>query len=285
MPIDRDAAMAHRFADIKSTYSEDDVIKYHLGVGAGARADSIAELDWVYEKNLKVLPSFASVVPSGLGEALLEAPGLNYDRRKVLHGEQSIEIDRPLPTSAQLIMRKRIVDIVDKGKAAVVLVEAEALDQSNNAYFRIRNSIFLRGEGGFGGPIGDAYDAPQCPDRNPDIVVEVPTLPQQALLYRLCGDKNPLHCDPEVAEAMGFKRPILHGLCSYGIVCKAAVDGVLEGNLNAVGSYSARFTGVVFPGETLRIKLWTESNLIFVEAETTTHGDQVIRGFLTLNSP
>ncbi len=284
MAIDRDVAMAHRFADIKSSYCEDDVIKYHLGIGAGARTDNLAELDWVYEKNLKVLPSFASVVPSGLGEALLEMPGLNYDRRKVLHGEQSIEIDRPLPTSAELIMRKRIVDIVDKGKAAVVLVEAEAVDQNNESYFRIRNSIFLRGEGGFGGPRGDAYDAPQCPDRSADLVVEIPTLPQQALLYRLCGDKNPLHCDPEVAQIMGFKQPILHGLCSYGIVCKAAVDSALEGNLNTISAYSTRFTGVVFPGETLCVKLWIESNLIFVEAETTTHGDRVIRGFLTLNS-
>ena len=140
----------------------------------------------------------------------------------------------------------------------------------------------MRGEGGFGGPRGENHEALVRPDREADQVIDSPTLPKQALLYRLCGDKNPLHSDPEVAKAAGFDRPILHGLCSYGIVCKAVTDSALEGNPDRVASYSARFTGVVIPGETIRTKLWVEPTQIFVEAETVGRGQSVIRGHLTL---
>jgi acyl dehydratase len=120
-----------------------------------------------------------------------------------------------------------------------------------------KRSIFARGEGGFGGERGPATSA-ELPDRAPDVEISLPTLPQQALLYRLCGDRNPLHSDPAFAAAAGFDRPILHGLCTYGIGCKAIVDKLLDGDVSQVASYGARFAGVVFPGETLQANIWKE---------------------------
>ena len=120
-----------------------------------------------------------------------------------------------------------------------------------------RRSIFARGEGGFGGDRG-LSTAATAPDRAPDLELDIPVLPQQALLYRLCGDRNPLHSDPEFAAAAGFPRPILHGLCTYGMTCKALVDAVLDADAAAVGSYGARFTGVAYPGETLQAAVWKE---------------------------
>src|SRR5512134_282186 len=135
--------------------------------------------------------------------------------------------------------------------------------------------MFLRGEGGFGGERGpDIGNEP--PDRKPDLVVESPTLPQQALLYRLCGDKNPLHADPEFAKIGGFDRPILHGLCSFGIVCKAVVDRALGGDVAKVAGYQARFAGVVFPGETLVTSLWREGDRFIVAAKTKERDTPVI---------
>jgi acyl dehydratase len=137
----------------------------------------------------------------------------------------------------------------------VIVQESEVTDLAGTPLWTTTSGIFARGEGGFGGSRGPALRLPP-PSGPPDVVVELPTLPQQALLYRLCGDRNPLHADPAFAATAGFDRPILHGLCTYGMVCKAMVDELLEGDAAAVGSFSARFAGVVFPGETLRIRMW-----------------------------
>jgi acyl dehydratase len=264
MPIDREKALAHRFPSGRGGYGRDDVILYQLGVGAGVPPSDPNELAYTYEEKLKVLPSFATVARSGASASIFEVPGLEFDPRLLLHGEQDVEIHRPLPPEAKLDGRSRIADVFDKGKAALVIVEVAASDDAGPLYTN-RMSLFLRGEGGFGGPRGPEVGN-EAPSRAPDGVIESHTLPQQALIYRLCGDKNPLHCDPDFAKAGGFDRPILHGLCSYGIVCKAIVDAVLGGEPQRVARWQARFRGVAFPGETYETRWWREGERILVEA-------------------
>jgi acyl dehydratase len=288
MPIDREKALGAELGEAAGVYGPDDVILYHLGIGAGAAATDPAELAYTYEENLKVLPSFAVVAAGGMtararrerGGAgggiggLGSVPGLSYDPAMLLHGEQDVQLHRPLPTAASFTTRGRIAEIYDKGKAALVIVENAASD-GEGPLFTTRMSLFLRGEGGFGGPSGPPA-ANARPEREPDGVVETRTLPQQALLYRLNGDKNPLHADPAFAARGGFERPILHGLCSYGVACKAAVDAALDGDPTRVARYAARFAGVAFPGETYRVSWWREDGRVLLEARSVERDAPII---------
>jgi acyl dehydratase len=283
MPIDREKVLAHQFPSGRGGYTRDGVILYQLGVGAGAKPTDPNELAYTYEKDLKVLPSFATVAGSGAGASLFDVPALKFDPRLLLHGEQDVEIHRPLPPEAKLSGRSRIADVFDKGKAALVIVEVVGSDEAGPLYTN-RMSLFLRGEGGFGGPRGPEAGN-EAPERAPDLVIESRTLPQQALLYRLCGDKNPLHADPDFAKGGGFDRPILHGLCSYGIVCKAVVDGALGGDPTRVARWQARFRGVAFPGETFETRCWREDGRILVEAWSKDRGQIILsNGCVTLRS-
>ncbi len=233
------------------------------------------ELEYTYEKNLKVLPSFGVIPVFGALGGIGNVPGLQFNFAMLLHGEQDIELHQPIPSAAKIKNKGRVAGIYDKGKAALVILEIESRDESGAPLFTNRFSLFLRGEGGFGGESGPkAGNA--APEREPDHVVESPTLPQQALLYRLSGDKNPLHADPEFAKMGGFDKPILHGLCSYGIVCKAAVDGALGGDTAKVARYQARFAGVVFPGETIVTSLWNEGDHLLLAAKTKERDTPVI---------
>ncbi|MGH2727915.1 MAG: MaoC family dehydratase, partial [Actinomycetota bacterium] len=191
-----------------------------------------------------------------------------------LHGEQDIEIARPIPTQAKVVSSGRIANIYDKGKGAVVVIETTTTDDAG-PLFTNRFSVFLRGEGGFGGERGpEPGNVP--PDRAPDRVIESPTLPQQALLYRLSGDKNPLHADPNFAAMGGFSKPILHGLCTFGIACKAVVDDELGGDVTKVARYQVRFSGHVFPGETIVTSLWREDGKLLLQATTKERGLPVL---------
>jgi len=274
MPIDREKALAHQFEEGDGGYGRDDVILYALGVGAGVPATDPNELRYTYEKDLVALPSFPTVANAGARASILGVPGLEFNRAMLLHGEQDVELHRPLPPEAKLHGKARIAEVYDKGKAALAIFESTASDADGPLYTN-RMSLFLRGEGGFGGPESPPV-ANEAPDREPDQVIESTTLPQQALLYRLCGDKNPLHCDPEFAARAGFDRPIIHGLCSYGIVCKAVVDGALDGDTSQVGRYQARFRGVAFPGETYQTKIWREDGRLLVEAWSKERGEIII---------
>lgn len=276
MPIDRDLALKATFPDGHGSYDVDDVILYHLGVGAGNPPTDANELEYTYEKALKVLPTYSVVAPVGAtGANLFKTPGLEFDPMMMLHGEQDIEIHKPLPTSASYKTQMRVADIFDKGKAALLILEIKYIEDSGEPLFTTRMSAFLRGEGGFGGPAGPkAGNA--APEREPDGSVEVPTLPQQALLYRLNGDKNPLHADPEFAKMAGFDVPIIHGLCSYGVTCKAIVDNVLDGDVSKVARYQARFAGVAFPGETYIVNYWKEGGVIYVNARSKERDADII---------
>ena len=275
MPIDPEKALGAELAGGTSTWDRDKVILYHLAVGAGVPPTDPKELEYTYEKNLKVLPSFA-VIPvfSAMG-GVTSIPGLEFNLAMLLHGEQDLEVYRAIPTQAKVSNSGRVAALYDKGKAAVAVIEMATKDESGDTLFVNRFTMFLRGEGGFGGDPGPkAGNLP--PERDADLVAESPTLPQQALIYRLCGDKNPLHVDPEFAKLGGFDTPILHGLCSYGMVCKAVVDHALGGDTTKLARYQARFAGVVFPGETIVTSMWRENDSILVQATTKERGTPVI---------
>jgi acyl dehydratase len=200
-------------------------------------------------------PAAQRTGPGGSPE--MSVPGVDVDLSALLHGSQELVVRRPIPVAGEAIARTCVVDVHDKGDAAVIVQETEVVDLDDRPLYTAGSSIFARGEGGFGGRRGpSAADRPAPPGREPDAVLDTPTLPQQALLYQLCGERNPLHADPARARAAGFPVPILQGACTYGMVCKAVVDALLEADASRVLRYSARFSGVVFPGETLRTRVW-----------------------------
>ncbi|MDQ4084285.1 MAG: MaoC family dehydratase N-terminal domain-containing protein [Actinomycetota bacterium] len=257
MPIDPSVAVGADLPEQPFSWTTSDVLLYHLCLGAGRDPMDRRELRYATENHLQVLPTFALVAPTFhvYEPPSVSFPGIDVDLSRVLHGGQELVVHRPLATEGKATLRSRIADVYDKGSAAVIIQESEAVDETGRALYTTRSSIFARGEGGFGGERGPSARV-EVPDREPDLEVRPATLPQQALWYRLCGDRNPLHSDPEFAQAAGFPRPILHGLCTYGIVCKALVDTLLDGDAGRVAGFAARFAGVVFPGETLRIRAW-----------------------------
>jgi len=274
MPIDPEKALGYEFAESETSWTQDQVILYHLGIGAGTPATDAGELEYAYEKNLKVLPSFGVIPVFGAMGGVGNVPGLEFNFAMLLHGEQDIEIHRPLPTAAKIKSKGRVAGLYDKGKACLCVLELNSADEEG-PLFTNRFSLFLRGEGGFGGDSGPKAGN-VAPDRPADGVVETATLPQQALLFRLSGDKNPLHADPEFAKMAGFDTPILHGLCSFGIVCKAVVDAALGGDVGSVARYQVRFAGVFFPGETMVTSWWREGDKILITALSKERGAPVI---------
>lgn len=257
MPIDPRVAIGADLGTTTFSWTSSDVIRYQLALGAGAAPTDPVELRYVLADRLVVLPTFGVVAPDFrlYSPPALRFTGIDVDLTKVLHGMQSITVDGPIPTAGEAVARTRIADVWDKRKAAVIVHETVVTDPSDAPLWTATSFIYARGEGGFGGERGPAT-AVEVPDREPDRVIETPTLPQQALLYRMCGDLNPLHADPAFARRAGFDRPILHGLCTYGIVCKSIVDGLLDGDVTGVASFAAKFAGVLIPGETLRIRVW-----------------------------
>ncbi|MFE5141687.1 MaoC/PaaZ C-terminal domain-containing protein [Streptomyces fagopyri] len=262
MPIDAAKALAAEPRSGEITWDRKDVQLYHLGVGAGANPDKphpatdADELRYTLESALHVLPSFATVAGAGSPGVIsgLSMPGVDVDLTRVLHGGQRVTVHRPIPAEGRATATGRIAAVYDKGKAAILVMRTEVADAEGPLWTNDAQ-IFVRGEGGWGGDRGPSarLDAPDGP---PDRTVERPVREDQALLYRLSGDWNPLHADPEFAKLAGFDRPILHGLCTYGVTLKAVVDTLLGGDVSRVRSYTTRFAGVVFPGETLRVRMW-----------------------------
>jgi acyl dehydratase len=275
MAIDPKRALGADLGSIEASWDPDRIILYHLGLGAGVPQTDPGELEYTYEKNLKVLPSYGVIPAFPALSGLARVPGMQFNFAMLLHGEQDLEIRKAIPTRARVVTTGRVAGLYDKGKAALAVLETETRDESGDVLFVNRFSLFLRGEGGFGGEPGPRAGN-QPPERAPDRVVESPTLPQQALLYRLSGDKNPLHADPEFSKMGGFETPILHGLCSYGIACKAVVDGVCGGETGRVARYQARFAGVAFPGETLVTSMWREGERVLLATSSKQRNAPVI---------
>lgn len=267
MPIDPKVALGAELPSREFAWTASDVQLYQLGLGAGARWTDPAELRYLDDRTPQVLPTFATVAQT-LHETeppKVSFPGIDIDLAKVVHGHQEIEVHRPIPAAGKATSTGRISEIWDKGSAAVVVQEHTITGSDGAPLWTARSSIFAKGEGGFGGERGTSTKS-ELPDRAPDFDVTTPTLPQQALLYRMLGDRNPLHSDPEFARAAGFPNPILHGLCTYGIVCKTATDTVLDSDASRVTGFRARFAGVLYPGETIRTRIWRGEGELIIGA-------------------
>ncbi len=285
MPINLDVALGAELEPVEFSWTSSDVQLYQLALGAGSDPMDPRELRYLTDGTPQVLPTFSSVAASFHETAppKVSFPGIEIELARVLHASEAVTVAAPLPPSGTARAVTRITDIWDKGKAAVIVNQTTATAPDGTVLWTVDRSIFARGEGGFGGERGASASA-TVPDRAPDIEVDIPVLPQQALLYRLCGDRNPLHSDPGFAAAAGFPRPILHGLCTYGMTCKALVDTVLDGDASRVRSYGARFAGVVFPGETLKASIWKDGGRFSAVVTAPSRGDETVLSGVELAS-
>ncbi|MGC2653400.1 MAG: MaoC/PaaZ C-terminal domain-containing protein [Mycobacterium sp.] len=277
MPIDLDVALGAEFGAVEFDWTATNVQLYNLALGAGADPMNSRELSYVLDQKPQVLPTFGCVAASfhQVEPPTVSWPGVEIDLAKILHASERVSVPAPLPASGSARAISRIVDVWDKGKAAVIVLETSVTGDNGTPLWTQQRSIFARGEGGFGGSRGPST-SDSTPERAPDVQVAIPVLPQQALLYRLCGDRNPLHSDPEFAAAAGFSRPILHGLCSYGMTCKAVVDAALDSDVSAVRSFGARFAGVAYPGETLKAGVWKEDGRLLARVIAPERDDTVV---------
>lgn len=266
MSIDLDVALAAEPVAQRFSWTPNDVQTYHLAIGAGLSPLDEAELHYLDDAAPQVLPTFGVVAATFHAT---EAPrvrfaGIDIDLAKVVHGSQEVEAFAPIPAAGEAETLTRITEIWDKGSAAVIVQESITTALDGTELWRTRSSIFAKGEGGFGGERGPSNKV-EVPARDPDLEVSIPTLPQQALMYRMCGDRNPLHSDPEFARAAGFPKPILHGLCTFSMVGKALTDTLFGGDAGALRRFGARFAGVVYPGEDLVCRIWSENKHFSVE--------------------
>lgn len=277
MPIDVDVALSAELEVIEFTWTSSDVQLYHLSLGAGAKPLDPRELRYLADDTPQVLPTFGAVAATfhATKPPTVRFPGIDIELSKVLHASERVEVPAPLPPSGSARAVTQFTDIWDKGKAAVLLSKTTVTAPDGVLLWTQRRSIFARGEGGFGGNRGPSR-SDVIPDRAPDLAVAMPVLPQQALLYRLCGDRNPLHSDPEFASAAGFPRPILHGLCTYGMACKTIVDALLDSDATAVAAYGARFAGVAYPGETLTVNMWRDDGRIVASVVAPSRGNVAV---------
>ncbi len=266
MPIDYEKVMSLKSEGIEASYTDRESILYALGVGFGRDPLDAKELSYTYEKDMKTVPTLPAVVgTAGLG--IMIETGINF--MLMVHGEQRLTIHKHMPPAANLKLNSRIAGAYDKGadKGALLVIESEGEDAATGEkYFTQGMTLFCRGDGGFGGPAEGAPEPHQLPDRDPDNSFEVETLKDQALLYRLSGDRNPLHCDPDFASAAGFPAPILHGLCTYGSVCRGILVNEFDYDNTKMKSFDARFSSPVFPGETIIIETWRDGNVLSFRA-------------------
>jgi acyl dehydratase len=277
MPIERDKLLAWPFEEVEQRYDERDTILYALGIGLGAEPTDPRQLRFVYEQGLQVLPSMGVIL--GYPGFWLQDPRSGADWRRLVHGEQSIEILRPLPSAGTVLGMTRVRDVIDKGpdRGALVFTERVVRDKaSGDLLCRLSSTTFLRSDGGFGGPAGPVPAPHPIPDRPADESCELATLPQAALIYRLSGDRNPLHADPAVAEKGGFPRPILHGLCTFGVAGHALLRAVCDYKPERLRSLQGRFTAPVFPGETIVTEIWRDGGSVSFRASVKERGKVVL---------
>jgi acyl dehydratase len=266
MGLKRDA---DRFA-----YTDRESMLYALGIGLGRDPLDANELPYVFEQpGLKTVPTMASVLAR---VPLLRDCGFDY--AKVLHGEQRLALHRPLPAAADLIADSRVTEAYDKGagKGAVIYTRTDVRGADGAPMFTLASTTFARGDGGFGGPAGSGPAPHELPQRKPDASATLETRPDQALLYRLNGDRNPLHADPALARRAGFRAPILHGLCTYGVACHAILRTVLAYDHTRIAAFDLRFSAPVYPGEAIATDLWVDGKVVSFRCRVPAREDAVV---------
>jgi acyl dehydratase len=267
MPLDYKKFLAFNIPDVEQSYGPKDCILYALGVGLGLDPVDANLLAFVYEKNLKVLPTYALVqgyAPYWIFEA---DAGVTWE--KTVHGEQGLILHEPVAPRGTVISRNRIVDVVDKGKdkGALVYSELQVIDKASGRLLAtLQQTTFCRADGGFGGPSRERPPPHALPQRAPDFTCDLPTRPEMALIYRLSGDINPLHADPEFARAGGYPRPILHGLATFGVAGHALLKSVCGYQPQRLRAMFGRFSAPVFPGETIRSEIWRDGSIVSFRA-------------------
>lgn len=277
-PLNLEKLRAYRVPSARDSYDARDAILYALGTGAGL-TDAVDETDLVFERRLKVLPTLALVL--GTPGFWLMDPKAGIDWLHVLHGEQSLRLYRPLEPNGELIGETRIGEVGDKrpGKPALFHAYRTLKTPGGSLVAELSELWVVRGAGGFGGERALPQQRPvTMPNRAPDAVLDLPTSPQQAMLYRLSGDRNPLHVDPETARKAGFERPILHGLSTMGLVGRALVHLCCGGDPDRLSSLSVRFTAPVLPGDNIRTEIWREGDEILFRARVPERQEIVIDG-------
>jgi acyl dehydratase len=262
MALNYDELMSKVELDLPFSYTDADSMLYALSIGMGRNPLDRGELPYVYEQGepLKTVPTLATVLVPEMFPV-----GLGWDYTQILHSEQRLRLYRPLPPAADLLINKRVVDAFDRGPklGALILLEAEGrLASDDTVIFMMGCTIVARGDGGFGGPRGKGIPPHRVPRREPDLSCDIETRLDQPLLYRLTGDRNPLHADPDRAAAVGFERPILHGLCTFGIACKAILQTICDYDYTLVEEFDARFSAPVLPGDTITTDMWQDGNIV-----------------------
>jgi acyl dehydratase len=271
MPIVYESLLALKIPDVEHSYADRDAILYALGLGFGQDPMNEDELAFVYEKNLKALPTFALVL--GYTPYWLRNPQIGVTWNKVVHGEQAFVLHRPVASHGAVIGRNRIVEVIDKGegKGALIFSERQVIDKASGGVIAtLKQTTFCRADGGFGGPRdGTRREAPAphpIPERTPDLVCDLPTRPEMALIYRLSGDINPLHAEPEFAKIAGFPRPVLHGLATFGVAGHALLKSVCGYDPLRLTAMAGRFSAPVYPGETIRTEMWRDGGVLSFRA-------------------
>ena len=256
--IDPEKLIGTRIAKVESSYRTEDSILYALGLGFGSDPTDAQQLRYVYERELQTLPTMSLVL--GYPGFWLKDPKYQADWQRVLHAEEELTVYHPLPPAGTVFGETFIEEIADRGpeRGAFIYQRKEIRAEDGRLFATVLSNTLARGDGGFGGAPSKRPKPPDLPNRAPDAICTLPTMPQQALLYRLCGDMNPLHADPEIAQAAGFERPILHGRATMGIAFHAILKTCCDYNTSRIRAIRLRFSAPFLPGETLRTELWRE---------------------------
>jgi acyl dehydratase len=261
MALNYDKLMALQRTGDRFSYTDRETMLYAIGIGMSRDPYDENELAYTFEKvKLKTVASMATVLQR---VPLLKDCG--YDYGKVVHGEQRLTLYRPLEPEGELLVDSRVLSAFDKGpgRGAVINTELSVRSATDNApLYTLVSSTFARGDGGFGGPNGTGLEPHTIPDRRPDFTAAAETRIDQALLYRLNGDRNPLHADPQLAKRAGFPVPILHGLCTYGTACRTILKEVATYDHTRIRGFDVRFSSPVYPGETILTDLWVDTNIV-----------------------
>jgi acyl dehydratase len=262
MAINYEELMQAKSTGVEASWGDRETMLYALGIGFMRDPMDTRELQFAYENDLKAVPTMATVIGWGASSTMARS-GINY--LMVVHGEQRLTLHKPLPAAATVLIDERVIGAFDKGKdkGAVIVTEKVLRDKkSNDKLCTLVGTTFARGDGGFGGPKDGAPQPHALPTRAPDLSHECDTRPDQAFIYALSGDRNPLHRDPSVAKMAGFPRPILHGLCTYGTACRAVISSVCKYDAQKITGFDVRFSSPVFPGETIVTEMWVDGSVV-----------------------